>query len=118
MSNLEHINVTELSYEDLSTLANQAQEQLAARRNQVVLDLRKHLKEDCEASGVSIDEVIRPFAQRIMVGESGKAKGKSPVAPKYQNPENTDETWSGRGRRPKWFLAALESGYEEKDLLI
>ncbi|MGH8190258.1 MAG: H-NS family nucleoid-associated regulatory protein [Rhodanobacteraceae bacterium] len=39
------------------------------------------------------------------------------VAPKYRNPAGT-ETWSGRGKRPRWFLAALKTGKKEKDLLI
>jgi DNA-binding protein H-NS len=28
------------------------------------------------------------------------------------------ETWSGRGKRPRWFVAALKAGKKEKDLLI
>src|SRR6185437_8267701 len=39
------------------------------------------------------------------------------VAPKYRNPAGS-ETWSGRGKRPRWFLAALKAGKKEKDLLI
>ena len=32
------------------------------------------------------------------------------MLPKYRNPENADETWSGRGRQPKWVQAALAGG--------
>ncbi len=39
------------------------------------------------------------------------------VPPKYRNP-NGPETWSGRGKRPRWFVAALKAGKKEKDLLI
>jgi DNA-binding protein H-NS len=31
------------------------------------------------------------------------------VAPKYRNPA-TGDTWSGRGLKPKWLVAALDSG--------
>lgn len=31
------------------------------------------------------------------------------VAPKYRNPA-TGDTWSGRGLKPKWLAAALNSG--------
>jgi len=49
---------------------------------------------------------------------AGKArKAKRAVAPKYRNPGGA-ETWSGRGRRPAWFEAALKSGKKEKDLLV
>jgi len=38
----------------------------------------------------------------------GKVQAKNP--PKYRNPENADQTWSGRGRKPAWFNAAEASG--------
>src|SRR5438874_12457654 len=31
------------------------------------------------------------------------------VLPKYRNPQ-TSETWSGRGKRPLWLVAAMKSG--------
>ena len=31
------------------------------------------------------------------------AKGPSKVAPKYRNPENHEQTWSGRGKPPLWI---------------
>ena len=41
-----------------------------------------------------------------------------PVFPKYRNPAEPAQTWSGRGKRPRWFNAALAAGKKEKDLLI
>ena len=39
------------------------------------------------------------------------------VLPKYRNPQ-TSETWSGRGKRPRWVGAQLRSGMKVDDLLI
>src|SRR5260221_361382 len=44
---------------------------------------------------------------RAKVGGRG-VRGK--VAPKYRNPENPEETWAGRGLKPRWLAAALKSG--------
>jgi DNA-binding protein H-NS len=33
-----------------------------------------------------------------------------PVFPKYRNPANPAETWSGRGKQPRWIVAQLKSG--------
>jgi DNA-binding protein H-NS len=33
------------------------------------------------------------------------------VLPKYCNPLAPSETWSGRGKRPRWLVAALETGH-------
>ena len=32
------------------------------------------------------------------------------VFPKYQNPKLPAETWSGRGKRPRWLAKELRSG--------
>lgn len=45
-------------------------------------------------------------------------KPRKTVAPKYANPENPSETWSGRGRKPRWVVAALDAGKSLDDLLI
>ena len=35
---------------------------------------------------------------------------RSAIAPKYRNPDNPAETWSGRGRKPVWLERELEKG--------
>ncbi len=51
--------------------------------------------------------------------ESGKGtKGRVPLPPMYRNPENPEQTWSGRGARPKWFKAAIEAGKTPESMKI
>ena len=40
------------------------------------------------------------------------------VLQKYQNPENPAETWSGRGKQPRWMAAALSAGRRIDDMVI
>ena len=40
------------------------------------------------------------------------------VRPKYRNPESPSETWSGRGKQPRWVGAQLRSGKKVDELLI
>jgi DNA-binding protein H-NS len=40
------------------------------------------------------------------------------VLPKYRNPKKPSETWSGRGRQPRWVQVQLSSGRHLADLLI
>jgi DNA-binding protein H-NS len=47
-----------------------------------------------------------------------KAKVSQTVAPKYSHPEDPSQTWTGRGRKPKWVAEALESGKSLEDLAI
>lgn len=36
----------------------------------------------------------------------GRARGKRPA--KYRNPQNSEQTWSGSGRTPKWVQAIFD----------
>jgi DNA-binding protein H-NS len=40
------------------------------------------------------------------------------VHPKYRNPERPDETWSGRGHQPRWFVAQLRAGNTAENLSV
>ncbi|WP_461330446.1 H-NS histone family protein [Bradyrhizobium liaoningense] len=60
-------------------------------------------------------------------GESGAAEAgtdqpprrKYPkVVPKYFNPLQPTETWSGRGKQPRWLVAALQSGHTLEEFKI
>jgi DNA-binding protein H-NS len=52
-------------------------------------------------------------------GANGKVRRKYPrVFPKYRNPQTPSETWSGRGKRPRWLVAALKNGRKIEDFQI
>jgi DNA-binding protein H-NS len=40
------------------------------------------------------------------------------VLPKYQNPDRPGETWSGRGKQPRWLAAHLKAGKTIDDFRI
>lgn len=40
------------------------------------------------------------------------------VYPKYQNPQSPHETWSGRGKTPRWLAAALKTGHKIEEFAI
>lgn len=40
------------------------------------------------------------------------------VFPKYRNPNVPTETWSGRGKQPRWLTAALKTGHTIDEFVI
>ncbi|HMO07391.1 MAG TPA: H-NS histone family protein [Paracoccaceae bacterium] len=58
-----------------------------------------------------------PFAELAKLAGGGKAKSAGGVA-KYANPANPSDTWTGRGRKPGWFSAALAAGKRPEDMAI
>ncbi|WP_407119880.1 H-NS family nucleoid-associated regulatory protein [Bradyrhizobium sp. STM 3561] len=54
----------------------------------------------------------------LRISPNGKQRRKYPrVLPKYRNPQ-TSETWSGRGKRPRWLVAAMKSGRRIEEFRI
>lgn len=104
------IDLKSLNHNQLADLIVRAQ----ARQEELVKDkaakLREKINAMVKAEGFGIDEVLGRNGGR------GKSRGK--VKPKFRNPADPMQTWSGRGKRPRWFHAALASGKKEKDLLI
>lgn len=57
------------------------------------------------------------FALEDIVGKGRKPRGAVPV--KYRDPKNPENTWTGRGRMPRWLVAATKvRGVKKDDFLI
>lgn len=66
--------------------------------------------------GEKLDPTDRPPAGP---GADSAPRRKYPkVAPKYCNPLQPTETWSGRGKQPRWVVAALQSGHSLEEFKI
>lgn len=106
------IDLKSLNHNQLTDLIARAR----ARQDELVKEkatkLREKINALVKAEGFGLDEVLG----RSGGAARGKARGK--VKPKYRNPADPTQTWSGRGKRPRWFHAALTAGKKEKDLLI
>jgi DNA-binding protein H-NS len=52
------------------------------------------------------------------IGPNRPRRAYPKVLPKYQNPKNNAETWSGRGKQPHWVKAQLRTGEKLEHFLI
>lgn len=62
-------------------------------------------KRAAEEHGFSLDQLM---------GAKGTIKG----APKYANPADPSQTWTGRGRQPQWVKDAMAAGKTLDDMAI
>lgn len=79
------------------------------------------LIEKKEAERPALKEQITALARehgfdiRELVGRGRNGS----VAPKYRDPHNPANTWTGRGRMPRWMVAATKGGkIRREDFLI
>jgi DNA-binding protein H-NS len=87
---------------------------------------------DCDLRGKSVDELWELHEQiNLILGDrlseakekierrlnllsnaTGKRRTRRPypkVKPKYRNPKNQSETWSGRGKKPHWVRELVKA---------
>lgn len=106
------VDLKSLNHNQLTDLISKAQARQDELRKEKVGKLREKVLALIKAEGYAFEDIfggVRPGAKRRAGGT---------VAPKYRNPADPEQTWSGRGKRPRWFNDALKAGKKEKDLAI
>lgn len=104
------MNLEEMPREALLDLRAQIDIQLEKREAKRKTDALKAIEEAAEKFGFSLDELASVTGKR----KSGFMKG----VPKYAHPEDKTQTWTGKGRKPKWFDEALAAGISPEDMEI
>lgn len=94
------------------------------------LDELKRLKRDLDKAITNFDERRKAEAKRDLEAKAReygfslselletKNTKRGTVEPKYSNPNNSDQTWTGRGRQPIWYREAIEAGTDPDELKI
>lgn len=101
------IDLDSMSRDELLTLKQNLDRALATHDERKKAEARAAAEKAARDHGFNLDDLL--VAQK----KSGK---KNP--PKYRNPEDPRQTWSGRGRQPGWIKAALEDGRKLEDFAI
>ena len=99
--------VDKLTLKELLELRTRVEKAIVTAQERERANLRAKFESMASEAGFGLSDLIG--------GRSTKGK---PVAAKYMNPDNPSETWSGRGRKPKWLAAKLEKGKKQSDFAI
>ncbi|OYU38045.1 MAG: transcriptional regulator [Pseudorhodobacter sp. PARRP1] len=102
------IDLNNLSLKELKDLQSQVTKAIAGFEDRKKKEALAEIEEFARAKGFSLAELTGVPATRK----------RSPAVAKYANPADLSDTWSGRGRKPRWFAAALAAGKQPDDLAI
>jgi DNA-binding protein H-NS len=98
-NSLDSMSFTELSHMEARIARLKVEKQNAERA-----ELRERILAMVKEHGLEISDIF------------GKGrKGKGSVAVKYRDPQNPENTWTGRGRMPRWMAAAMKGGKAKKE---
>ena len=93
-----------MSFAELAVLRNQVGRLMAEKQSSERAALRQKMTDMAKEHGFDIRELM-----------DGRKKGKGTVAVKYRDPKNPENTWTGRGRMPRWMAAATKGNKAKKD---
>lgn len=102
------IELGSMSLDELKALRKDVESAITSfekRRKQEALIAAQRAAEE---HGFSLDE--------ILTTKNGKPATKG--VPKYANPADPSQTWTGRGRQPQWIKDALAAGKSLDQLAI
>ncbi len=102
------VDLNSMSLKELKDLQGQVTRAIASFEDRKKKAALAELEEKARELGFSLAELTGTSAPRKRAAATAK----------YANPANAADTWSGRGRKPRWFAEALAAGRKPEDLAI
>lgn len=100
------MNIENYSLEELKILKSKIENAIDTFEIRALEKARSELEDHAKSLGFSLDQILHAKPKRAA------------VAIKYRDPNNAQNTWTGRGRQPKWVKAFLGTGKTLEDLKI
>ena len=105
-------DISNLSVEELKKLQIEAEVLIASKKDQAIEDAYTQILAIAENLGLSIEQILE-------FGTSKRKKTtRKSVEPRYRSKANPEDTWTGRGKQPRWLVAELVKGAKLESFLI
>jgi DNA-binding protein H-NS len=104
------MDLSNMSSAELRDLQEKVKRELKQRESQDLAKAREQILAIAQSVGV-------PLKDLVAAAPAGRAKTGS-VAPRYRNPADASQQWTGRGRQPKWVKEWLEAGKDIAGLKV
>lgn len=98
---------------ELQSMIDELQHTLKSRQRAEQASVIQQIRRLAASIGASVE--IR-FEESDNTVSTGKRGGK--IAPRYRNPADTNQTWTGRGIKPRWIQEYEAAGRNASEFLI
>lgn len=109
------VNLNNLSIEELEEVIEQAHALIEQKREEALLKARAEIEKIAASTGYSVHDLLGLPNGR---GRRRSTKKPAAAAEKYRNPKDPSQTWSGRGKRPRWLQEMLDKGAKLESFLV
>lgn len=107
------VDLNNLSIQELEDVISQANDLIEQKREETVVRARAEIEKIAAGAGYSVEDLLGLRDTR-----GRKAAARKSLPDKYRNPKDPSQTWSGRGKRPKWLQEVLEKGAKLESFLV
>ncbi|MBZ2207167.1 H-NS histone family protein [Massilia soli] len=97
---------------ELKGLQHDIEQEIKRRERGELEKARQQILAIAQQAGVSLEELLASGTKK-----SNVAKGRK-VQAQYHNPANKAQTWTGRGRQPRWIADGIAGGKKLADFRI
>jgi DNA-binding protein H-NS len=109
---MKNIDLSGYTLSELKGLQHDIEKQIKDRQHQGLREAREQIMAIAQKAGVSVEELLGAGEKKPKRGTGKK------VQAIYQNPTDNSQTWTGRGRQPKWIAEGLGNGKSLNDFRI
>jgi DNA-binding protein H-NS len=103
------VDLSGYTLSELKGLQHDVERAIKERQQQELQKAREQILAIAQEAGVSVEELLAGPVRKA------KKEGGQKVAPRYRNPKDSAQTWTGRGRQPRWIAEGLASGKKLDD---
>src|SRR5262245_2109503 len=96
-----------MSFAELAQMRARIDRLIIEKQNSERNELRQRIIAMVKEHGFEISDLF-----------SNGRNGKGSLAVKYRDPHNPENTWTGRGRMPRWLVAATQGGKARKEVFL
>ncbi|HKL68178.1 H-NS histone family protein [Salibaculum sp.] len=107
------IDLKTMTRKELEKLRSDIDEQMTRLKKQDLQKAREAAEEAVATLGFSLEDVVGGSG-----GRKKRSTARSAGKPKYANPDNPSQTWTGKGRQPKWYKDAIAAGKSPESMEI
>lgn len=100
-----------MTRKQLEKLLNDVKKALQSAQARDRREARKAAEKAASEFGFSLEE-LNEHAPKKSAAKRGPKKARKPSKAKYANPQDSKQTWTGKGRKPNWFIDATKAGID------
>lgn len=108
MTNTLEDLINSSSIEQLKALIDKAESSIEQKKVDEIHAIRERYFEMAAVVDMTPEEILN------FSGRKRRSSGK----PKYRNPHDYNQTWTGHGKKPGWMKQELDKGAKMEDFLI